>query len=333
MNYLDNLPKPFFVLAPMDDVTDTVFRQIVAGCAAPDLYFTEFVNADGLQSPGRPKLLKKLRFTAGEQPLIVQIWGRDPDNFRKTAEQLADGTLAHELGLLEGVNFAGVDLNMGCPQKTEVKNGTCTALMNNRPLAEEIILATQEGLDGKLPMSIKTRLGFSEVDMTWIEFVLTKKLQMLTIHGRTKAQMSKVPADWEAIGRVRELRDQLSPDTRIVGNGDVMSRQQGVDLANKYQLDGIMIGRGIFQDPFVFSERSSPWQEYTAEQRRALYTKHVELFAKTWMNRERPIQTLNKFCKIYINGFDGAKELREQLMSAGSSDELVRLLSEATAHH
>jgi tRNA-dihydrouridine synthase len=324
MMYQD-LPKPFFVLAPMDDVTDSVFRRIVADCAAPELYFTEFVNADGLQSPGRPKLFKKLRFTPEEQPLIAQIWGREPDNFLKTAEQLADGSLARELGLPEGVNFAGVDLNMGCPQKNEVKNGTCAALMNDRPLAEQIILATKTGLAGKLPLSVKTRLGFSQIDMTWIEFLLTKNLHMLTIHGRTKAQMSKVPADWEAIGRVRELRDQLAPDTLIVGNGDVMSRQHGLELAQTYKLDGIMIGRGIFQDPFAFSDTST-WPEFTAKQKRMLYKKHVELFAKTWQNKERPIQTLNKFCKIYINGFDGAKELREQLMSAGSSDELIRLL-------
>jgi tRNA-dihydrouridine synthase len=328
MTDFSNLPKPFFVLAPMDDVTDTVFRRIVADCAAPDLYFTEFVNADGLQSPGRPRLLKKLQFTPSEQPLIAQIWGRDPDNFRTTAGQLADGTLAHELGLPEGVNFAGVDLNMGCPQKNEVKNGTCAALINDRPLAEQIILATQEGLAGKLPLSVKTRLGFNQIDMTWIEFVLAKKLQMLTIHGRTKAQMSKVPADWEAIGHVRELRDQLAPDTLIVGNGDVMNKQQGLDLAKKYHLDGIMIGRGIFQDPFAFAEQSS-WPEITPQKRRMLYKKHVELFAETWKNRERPIQTLNKFCKIYINGFDGAKELREQLMAAHSSDELIRLLDTA----
>jgi tRNA-dihydrouridine synthase len=321
-----NLPKPFFVLAPMDDVTDTVFRQIVAGCAPPDLSFTEFVNADGLQSPGRDKLIKKLRFTAAEQPLVAQIWGKQPENFRKTAEQLADGTFAREMGLPDGVNFAGVDLNMGCPQKTEVKNGTCSALMNDRPLAEAIIEATREGLAGRLPLSIKTRVGFGHVDMTWIEFLLGKNLQVLTVHGRTKAQMSKVPADWDLIGQARELRDQLAPETLIIGNGDVLTRRQGLDLARKYKLDGIMIGRGIFHDPFVFAE-NSPWEDYKSEQRIELYKKHVQLFAKTWQDRERPIQTLNKFCKIYINNFDGAKELREELMAAGTADELLEKLS------
>ena len=310
----------------MDDVTDTVFRQIVADCAAPDLYFTEFVNADGLQSPGRPKLLKKLLFTSKEIPLIAQIWGKEPGNFYKTAQQLADGTLARELELPDGINFAGVDLNMGCPQKNEVKNGTCAALMNDRRLADQIIKATQEGLAGRLPLSIKTRLGFTQIDYTWIEFLLAKKLSMLTVHGRTKAQKSRVAADWDAIGKVRELRDQLSPETLIVGNGDVIDRQQGLQLADKYKLDGIMIGRGVFHDPYVFSNQS-PWPQKTPEQRITLYKKHVELFAKTWKNRERPVQTLNKFCKIYINGFDGAKELREQLMNAKSTDELINKLA------
>jgi tRNA-dihydrouridine synthase len=326
MTYQRNLPRPFFVLAPMDDVTDTVFRQIIADCAAPDLYFTEFVNADGLQSAGRQKLLKKLRFSVNEQPLIAQIWGKEPENFRKTAEQLADGSFARELGLPEGVNFAGVDLNMGCPQKNEVKNGTCAALMNNRELAVQIIKATQEGLAGRLPLSVKTRLGYSSIDMTWIELLLTHNLSMLTIHGRTKTQMSKVPANWEAIEDVRKLRDRLSPDTLIIGNGDVQSRSHGRALAQRHGLDGIMIARGIFQDPFAFSE-NSPWSNYEPEARQELFKRHVMLFAETWKNRERPIQTLNKFCKIYINGYEGAKELREDLMKTSSTAEILDILS------
>lgn len=318
---------PLFVLAPMDDVTDTVFRQIVNSCAPADLYVTEFVNADGLQSPGRSKLLKKLKFMAGEGPLVAQIWGREPDNFYKTAQQLADGSLARELDLADGHNFVGVDLNMGCPQKSEVKNGTCAALINDRPLAQAIIDATHDGLAGRLPLSVKTRLGYNGVDMTWPEFLLQQKLNTLSIHGRTKAQMSKVPADWDLIGQVRELRDQLSPDTLIVGNGDVLSRQQGLELAERYQLDGIMIGRGIFHDPFVFAE-NSPWQDYGREQRINLYKKHVALFAETWQHNERPIHTLNKFCKIYINGFDGAKDLRDQLMHCTSADELLEKLDQ-----
>jgi tRNA-dihydrouridine synthase len=327
MNNLDKLRTPFFVLAPMDDVTDTVFRQIIADCSPPDLYFTEFVNVDGLQSPGRVKLLKKLRFTLKEHPLIAQIWGKEPENFYTTARQIADGSLAKELGLIEGINFAGVDLNMGCPQKNEIRNGTCAALMNNRPLAEEIIRMTQKGLNNTLPLSVKTRLGYSQIDMTWIEFLLSKNLQMLSIHGRTKTQMSKIPADWEEIDQIRQLRDKIAPQTLIIGNGDVINRHQGQELAKKHHLDGIMIGRGVFHDPFAFSE-TSPWTTYTAKQRIGLYKKHVTLFSETWTNGERPIHTLNKFCKIYINGFDGAKELREYMMRANSTDALLRIIEE-----
>ena len=310
---LRDLPKPFFVLAPMDDVTDTVFRQIVADCAAPDLFFTEFVNVDGLQSPGRPKLMKRLQFTDKETPLIAQIWGKNPENFYKTAQELVE------------MGYAGIDINMGCPEKNVVKNGTCSALINDRPLALEIIKATQAGAAGKLPVSVKTRLGFGTVDYTWHEFLLQQNLAMLTIHGRTRAQMSKVPADWNAIAHVRELRDQLAPDTLLVGNGDVLSHEQGMELATKHQLDGIMVGRGVFQDPYVFAANSL-WSRVKPLERLNLYRRQVELFAATWQYNERPIQTLNKFCKIYVNGFDGAKELREELMAATSTDELLALL-------
>lgn len=325
MDDLKNLPRPFFTLAPMDDVTDTVFRRVIEGLAPPDLYFTEFVNVDGLRSPGRPRLLKKLRFTPAERPLIAQIWGKEPDNFYGIAREIADGSLARELGLPEGVNFAGVDLNMGCPAKAVVKDGLCSALMNDRPLAGRIIEAAQKGLGGRLPLSVKTRTGFSAVDMGWIEFLLGYDFSMLTLHGRTRKQLSEVPADWEIIGRARELRDRSAPRTLMVGNGDVMSRGQGIDLAEKYGLDGIMVGRGIFHDPFVFSE-DSPWPDFTRDRRVELYADHVRLFAKTWQGRDRPIHTLNKFCKIYVNNFDGAKELREKLMAAASADELLELL-------
>jgi tRNA-dihydrouridine synthase len=337
MDMFKDLPKPFFILAPMDDVTDTVFRQIIADCAAPDLFFTEFVNVDGLQSVGRAKLLPKLKFTENDRPLIAQLWGKNPENFYKTAMQIADGSLAKELGLPEGVNFAGVDLNMGCPAKSEVQNGTCSALIlpMNRGFAGQIIDASMKGLkDGReaiknstpLPLSVKTRLGFHEIDYSWHEFLLGKKLNMLTIHARTKKQMSKVPAEWDKVEVIRELRDKHSPATFIVGNGDVLSRQQGHELAKKHGLDGVMVGRGVFQDPYVFAA-NTPWESIAKPQRIELYRKHVQLFADTWMNNERRLITLNKFCKIYINGFDGAKEMREKLMVAESAPQLLDMLS------
>lgn len=313
---LEKLPKPFFVLAPMDDVTDTVFRQLIAGLAPPDLFFTEFVNVDALQSKGREATLKRLKFTAKEHPIIAQLWGLNTENFRKTAAELVD------------MGFDGVDLNFGCPDKNVVRNGACSAfiLPENREAAMQIIQATREGAPS-LPLSVKTRLGFNDVDFSWHKELLKQKLNMLSIHGRTKKQMSNVPADWEQIGEIRKLRDRMSPTTLIVGNGDVLTRLQGERLAAQYGLDGIMIGRGVFHNPFVFSAaKSREWEEYAKAAKIALYRKHVELFGATWKVGERNIHTLNKFCKIYINGFDGAKELREKLMGATSVEELLENL-------
>lgn len=323
MTIWDKLARPIFILAPMDDVTDTVFRQIVARTAPPDLYFTEFVNVDGLQSPGRAKLLPKLQFSAKERPIIAQIWGKRPENYYQSTKDLI------------AMGFDGVDINMGCPDKAVLKNGCCAALIDNKDLAQQIITEVKRAVgeaenQGTLPrhhfpVSVKTRLGNRELDMTWPEFLLQQDLDALIIHGRTAKQMSKVPADWGKIGEIRALRDRLSPTTKIIGNGDVLTRQQGLDLAEEHGLDGIMIGRGVFHDPYVFATES-PWPSKNQADKLALYKKHVELFAKTWQNRERKIYTLNKFCKIYVNDFPGAKELRDKLMHAGSTEELLKLL-------
>ncbi|MDO8591820.1 MAG: tRNA-dihydrouridine synthase [bacterium] len=370
---LSNLPKPFFALAPMDDVTDTVFRQIVADCAPPDLFFTEFVNVDGLQSPGRPKLLKKLQFTDKEKPIVAQLWGINPENLYKTVKEL------------KKMGFAGVDLNMGCPVKTVIKNGACAALINNRELAGEIIDATIEAAESVLPrgthldaaqgggedrkgdvqhstltanrspqrsdapeatvgvggfadeqdravrvprhfpVSVKTRVGFTTVDMSWLDFLLSQKLDLLSIHGRTAKQLSSVPADWELIGQIVKMRDSLSPDTLIIGNGDVQTRSQGLQLAKKYKLDGVMIGRGVFHDPFLFAQKS-PWEDWDKEQKIELFCKHIKLFAQTWQHGEYKFESLKKFAKVYINGFDGASELRSKFMKAETPEEALRLL-------
>lgn len=316
MSFLDELPRPFFALAPMDDVTDTVFRQVIDECAPPDLYFTEFVNVDGLQSPGRDRLMHKLRKSEKDKPIIAQLWGLDPENYYKTTKDLIE------------MGYDGVDINMGCPVKTVVKNGACAALIKNTELAGEIIDAAREGASGSLPISVKTRVGYNEVDLSWLEFLFSKKLDLLSIHARTARQLSKVPADWDLFGQIVQLRNSLSPSTLVVGNGDIVSRAQGLELAKKYQLDGVMVGRGIFADPFLFSG-DSRWAEFSRDKKLALYQRHITLFIKTWQNGERRIETLNKFCKIYINGFDGAKELREKLMQQTKATDLLATLEEA----
>ena len=310
------LPKPFLALAPMDDVTDTVFRQIVAACAKPDLFFTEFVNVDGLQSPGRPMLLHKLQFSINERPIFAQIWGKNPENYLKTARELVD------------MDFAGIDVNMGCPDKKVVKNGCCSALINNRPLAADIIAAVKEGSAGRIPVSVKLRIGFDEVDLSWPQFILDQKIDLLSVHGRTVRQLSKVECNWQAIAEIRQYRDQASLDTLIVGNGDVMLRRQAEDLAEKYRLDGIMIGRGIFNDPYVFAEHSG-WQTMERKQKLALYKKHIELFIKTWQKQPKNFHGLKKFAKVYLNGFDNAAAVRTELVRAQSLQDMLNVLNKA----
>ncbi len=307
---------PLLILAPMDDVTDVVFRRIVRECSPYDAAMTEFVNVDGLQSVGRDRLLPRLRKDSDEDTLIAQVWGKNPDNYREVAKQVVE------------MGFAGIDINMGCPDKTVVKNGCCSAfiLPENRHRAVEVIQAVQEGVEGKIPVSVKTRLGFNEVDYSWHELLLSQKLNMLTIHGRTRKQMSKVPADWEAIAKVRELRDRISPDTLIIGNGGLKTRSEALELVEKHGLDGAMIGTGVFHDPYVFSD-SSPWSDMSAADKVNLFKKHVELFSRTWSGGERRYEPLKKFAKIYINDFDGASELRRQIMETQSLAELEGMLS------
>jgi tRNA-dihydrouridine synthase len=308
-SYLGDLPKPFIVLAPLYDVTDTVFRRIIADCARPDVFFTEFVNADGLQSAGRDKLIHRLKFIPSEKPIVAQIWGKNPENFQKTAKELVE------------MGFSGIDLNFGCPDKAVIKNGCCSALIKEPTKAQDIIQATQAGANGKVPVSVKTRIGFREFNSSWLETILNNKLNMLSVHLRTVKEMSKVPAHWELMTQIREMRDKLSPDTLLVGNGDVMSREEALEKARDHKIDGVMVGRGVFNDPFVFAEKS-PWQEMTRDKKLEIYKNHVDLFIDTWQNNERPVVTLNKFCKIYVSGFDGARELREKLMHCKSIDEL-----------
>lgn len=308
-NFLSDLPHPFFVLAPMDDVTETVFRRVVGECAAPDVYMTEFVNVDALCSPGRDAALRRLKFTDTERPLIAQIWGRNPSNFERVADELV------------GMGFDGVDINFGCPDKAVVKNGCCGGMIERPDQAVEIIKATKRGIDGRLPLSIKTRIGFREFDESWLRTLLEQKLNMLSIHLRTVREMSKVPAHWELADRVREIRDSVAPDTLLVGNGDVMNRSQAAELARRHSYDGIMIGRGIFQDPYAFS-KDSPWINLAPLEKVRIFQRHVELFAETWEEGERPIAPLNKFCKIYVNDFPNAKDMRVKLMNCNSTEEL-----------
>lgn len=307
-----------YILAPMDGVTDVVFRQVIASAASPDMFFTEFVNVDGLQSRGRARLMHKLKKAPKESNLVAQIWGKNPDNYYKTAADIVD------------MGFAGIDINMGCPVKNVVKSGCCSALINNRDLAVEIIKATKAGANNKIPVSVKTRTGLNEVDFSWHETLLNQDISMLTIHGRTTKQQSKVPANWDDIAKVRELRDKLAPNTLIIGNGDVQNRQQGDNLAKKYNLDGIMIGRAVFSDPFVFAKKS-PWQDMPEKSKLQMYLKHIELFNNTYPNGPRNWESLKRMAKIYISSVDNASVLRDKVVRSESIVSMQLILKQEIA--
>lgn len=316
-NYLDNLPKPFLVLAPMEDVTDTVFRRVVSEIAPFDLNVTEFVNADGLQSPGRKATGRRLKFEPEEQPLIAQIWGKNPDNYYKTTLELVE------------MGFVGVDINMGCPVKAVVKNSCGGGLIRHPDRAVEIIQAVQSAAVNNFPVSVKTRIGFNEYNSEWIEALLKQNLNMLAVHLRTVKEMSHAPARWEVMKDIKRLRDKIAPQTALVGNGDVENRKHGNELAKVYEIEGTMVGRGVFHDPYA-SMPESPWDIKTKEEKLGLYMRHIEIFKNTWQDSDRrPMVTLNRFCKIYVSGFDGAKELREDLMHCQSIDELLLKLTAA----
>jgi tRNA-dihydrouridine synthase len=293
--------KPFFALAPMIDVTDQVFRQIVARCAPPDLFFTEFVSVESLASPGRNSMQSKLSFTVHENPLIVQIWGLDPVNYEIQCKDLAT------------MGYAGIDINMGCPVSKVIQKGACSALINDRPLAAEIIAASKRGAESEgIPVSVKTRIGFHEIDLTWIEFLLQQHIAALTVHCRTVDELSKVPSHFDVLPEIVAMRDRICAETKIVANGDIATRAQGKNLAIECGVDGIMIGRGVFSDPYVF-DSNSKWAEMDAHDRLNLFEEHIDLFDSTWGSTKNP-EILKKFAKTYVVGFKGAAKVREHIM-------------------
>ncbi len=320
---LKDKKTPLFILAPMDDVTDTVFRQVVASCAPPDLCFSEFVNVDGLMSRGRSRLIHKLDWRPIEAPLVAHIWGLNPDNFYKIADQIASGEMARELGLNK--NYVGIDLNMGCPSKQVIKTGACSGLINDQDLAKEIIAATKQGASNRIPVSVKTRIGFNSIDESWTQFLFNQDLSMLSVHLRTTKEMSLVEAHLDELKRIKAERDSISPATLLIANGDIKDRIAGQKIIDKYGIDGVMIGRGIFNDPYAFSG-NSPWPEFSRQQKIDLFIKHIKLIAGWQPDPDRSVKRLNKYAKIYINGFDGAKELREQIAAANKISELLAIL-------
>lgn len=306
-NFWNELSKPIFILAPMEDVTDTVLRQVIARYGKPTVFFTEFTNVEGMFSKGEKLVNQRLRYTKAELPLVAQIWGTHPENFYKAARKLID------------MGFSGVDLNMGCPAQGPVSRGVCSGLINNRALAKEIIDATKEGAAGLIPVSVKTRLGFRAIDFEWIQFVLEQKVAVLTVHLRTVSEMSKVPAHWDTLKTVVEMRDALSSETLIIGNGDIQSLNEARQKVTEAGADGAMIGRGIFNNPYLFSDTMT-LSDKTPEEKMHLLLDHMHLWQDTW-GTTKHFPTLRKFFKVYANGFPGAQDVRMQLMETQTPEE------------
>jgi nifR3 family TIM-barrel protein len=314
-NFWQTLPKPFFVLAPMEEVTDTVFRRIISSCGRPDVMVTEFTSVEGLASEiGRSKVIHRLQYTPEEQPLVAQIWGITPEHYYQA------GVYAREQG------FAGLDINMGCPVKKVIKQGACSALIKNPSLASDIIKAAKEGAQN-IPVSVKTRIGFSDIQTEeWISFLLQHQLTALIVHGRTVKELSDYPAHWDEIGKAVELKNQLSPETVIIGNGDILSYQQGLAMAEQYQVDGIMIGRGVFHNPWIFDSKIDP-NQLSIEIKVQKLIEHVQLFQQIWGN-EKNFAVMKKCFKMYLNNFPGASEIRSKLMSCNNAEECIAILRE-----
>ncbi|MAU33950.1 tRNA-dihydrouridine synthase [Candidatus Saccharibacteria bacterium] len=312
-SFWNDLPKPFFILAPMEAVTDVVFRHVVTEAARPDIYFTEFTNAASYFSEkGRHSTKGRLAFTADEQPLVAQIWGTDPEHFAFMAKGLKEQ------------GFAGIDINMGCPAKDVVKTGGGSGLIRTPERAAEIIAATKTA---GLPVSVKTRLGDVSLEewRDWLTHILKQDVVNLTIHLRTRKEMSKVPAHYEMIHDIKRLRDEIAPNTLLTINGDIRDRQHGLQLVEEYGVDGIMIGRGIFANPYAFSTDVTP---RTKEELLALLALHLDLFDHYTKTLEpRSYDPLKRFFKIYVRDFPNAAELRDALMHTRSTTEARHVLS------
>ncbi len=316
-SFWQKLIKPIFVLAPMADVTDPAYRSLIAECGKPAVTWTEFVSADGLYHtrekgimPGEENpLVRDLSYTEAERPIVAQLFGSNPE------------TMAYAAKYAASLGYDGIDLNMGCPDRSIEKQGAGAAMMKHPEDAPAIIAAARES---GLPVSVKTRMGYNREEMdTWLPVLLKEKPVALTVHLRTRKEMSAVPAHWELASRVVELRDRYSPETLALGNGDVKSIAEAEEKVAQSGLDGIMLGRAIFGNPWVFSGRDP--ETIPAAEKLALLAELSRRFEA--LRPKKSMHILKKHFKAFVNGWPGAAELRARLMACESYEELTHALS------
>ncbi len=302
-------------IAPMANVTDAAFRRMLLLYGRPDVFFTEFVSVEGLLSRGKKQLLVDLWYNKKECPIVAQIFGAKPEQFEKVA------------AIINKLGFDGIDINMGCPDRSIERQGAGAALIKNPELAIQIIRATKKGA-GNLPVSVKTRLGYDKNQIKdWISSLLKENLAALTVHLRTKKEMSNVPAHWELARDIIALRDNLSPETLIIGNGDINTMEDAHLKIKEFGVDGVMVGRGIFANPWFFAKKIPPLSK-----RLKCLAKHAELFEKLYKSDYgrtngslKGFDVMKKHFKTYATGFDGAKELRILLMNAKNAAEVKKI--------
>lgn len=320
MNFWYKLKKekerPLMVLAPMADVTDPAFRFIIAKYGKPDCLWTEFVSADGLFLGGYDHLIKDLKFNEIERPIIAQFFTAKPEMMEKA------GKLALELG------FDGVDINMGCPDRSVEKQGAGASLIKNPSLAKEIILAAKQGA-GNLPVSVKTRIGYNKDETEkWIPNLLEVNPALITVHARTRKEMSLVPARWEHIKRAVDIRNEMQENfkeedkTLIFGNGDILNISDAFLKCKETGADGAMLGRAIFGNPWLFSDREV--ENISIPEKLSVMIEHTKLFEKLCSHKNFAV--MKKHYKAYVNGFDGAKDLRMKLMDTKNVNEVEEIV-------
>jgi len=319
------LPRPFVAMAPMKGITDTVFRRMLCEIAKPDLLYTEFAWAEGLCSPKPTRFKQQLEFHTTEHPIVAQLWGRSPAAFERAA------AFACRLG------FDGIDINMGCAVRKILKRGTGAGLIATPKAAAEIIAAVRSGAPD-LPLSVKTRLGMNEVSVEhWCGFLLEQRLDALCVHARTAAQGYGGSADWNAINAVIALRNRISPDTVVIGNGDLSSTDHALSLHARHPVDGFMIGRAVLLDPYVLQRRDSAVRRDRASAHAvsparciSLFREHVALHRRIWGKR-RNAGVLKRFVAVYLAGIPEYTQLRRRLLRSETHAEMLAVLSTAAA--
>jgi tRNA-dihydrouridine synthase len=296
-------------LAPMEGITDSSFRQILSEIGKPDLFFTEFLSVEGFCSKGRDSVSHRLKFSPKERPVVVQLWGNVPEYYEETVKNI------------KKLKPDGIDINIGCSVRDVLSGGRGSGLINHPELVKEIIESVRREAKG-IPVSVKTRLGYERVDVDgWIGFLLKQDLDLITIHCRTSKEGYGTASQWEYMKECIELRNRLSPNTMIIGNGDLKSIKEGEKKIEEYGIDGFMIGRGILNNPWLFSDR----EDISKEERIQILVKHLEIFERTWKNK-KPFYSQKKYIKAYISNFDGANELRKGLMGCISTEEVKSIL-------